>query len=204
MPSSNPTVIQIHLTTGRKHLFYQANSGLIQNICDDLEGQVFKRPSLNIESINHVTTFPGQAMIGITILADPIPDCFYERERLTKAIVTQISAEAFQLRRLKYIAKVEGERGKTISELEFVSGERLYLEFNEVAGNSIDERNLMHHLFSNPSLCCRRLEGGFSIWNTAQIVSWSHYPKLEVPVNAWQAESLAELATADTIEPAML
>ena len=42
------------------------------------------------------------------------------------------------------------------------------------------------------ALSCRRLEGGFRIWNTAHIVSWSHYPKLEVPANAWPAESLAQ------------
>src|SRR6185503_12232370 len=119
--------------------------------------------------------FPGHALIGITILTDPIPESYLDREKISKTIVNQISQETFQFRRLQLMAKIEGQRGFLLSELEFASGERLFLESSEIAANAMGERAALNHLFSKPSLSCRRLDFGFSIWNTAHIVSWSHY-----------------------------
>jgi hypothetical protein len=197
MDNFQPTGIQLHLVTGRKHMFYQESPSLVETICNDLDGQIFSRASLIIDSQDDSTSFPGQALIGITLLTDPLPESFIERERLSKTVVTQISQETFQYRRLQLMAKVEGVRSALLSELEFSSGERLFLEFSEVAVSGMRERTALHNLFSRPSLSCRRLDCGFSIWNTAHIVSWSHYPKLEVPGNAWPAESLPEHVRAD-------
>jgi hypothetical protein len=193
MANFQPTGIQLHLTTGRKHMFYQEDVELIAKICDNLDGQIFSRASLIIDSVDEVTAFPGHALMGITILIDPLPACIFERERLSKTVVAQISFEAFQSRRLDDMSKVEGQRGAVLSELEFVSGERLFLESSEIAASAMAERNALHHLFSRPSLSCRRLGCGFSVWNTAHIVSWSHYPKLKVPSDAWRVDSLSEL-----------
>ena len=192
-----PTGIQLHLITGRKHMFYQENPDLVAIICADLDGQIFTRESLIIDSADDTTAFPGNALIGITILTDPIPESYLEREKTSKTIVNQISQETFQFRRLQLMAKIEGQRGFLLSELEFASGERLFLESSEIAANAMGERAALNHLFSKPSLSCRRLDCGFSIWNTAHIVSWSHYPKLEVPGNAWPAEILPETVLAD-------
>ena len=191
MNEIQPTGIQLHLITGNKPMFYQEDSGLVALICADLDGRVFTRPSLIIESREDVTAFPGHALVGITVLTDPLPASFLEHERLTKAVVSEISPETFKIQRLRNLAKVEGTRGPMLCEIELTSGDRLFLELSEVAENGIDERSSMHHLFSRPSIACRRLEGGFSIWNTAHIVSWSHYPKLEVPAGSWPADPIA-------------
>ncbi len=204
LESIQPTGIQVHLTTGRKHMFYQEDKVLVAKICSDFDANVFSRPSLILDSLEDVTAFPGRAMIGITILTDPLPESFYERERQSKTIISQISSEDFQLRKLKGLSKTEGLRSTILSELEFVSGERLFLEFSEIADTGIAERNILSHLFSKPSLTCRRREGGFSIWNTAHIVSWSHYPKLEVPSNAWPATSLTDFARSEEGSVVML
>lgn len=197
MLSYQPTGIQLHLITGRKHMFYQENPDLVAIICADLDGQIFTRESLIIDSAEDTTAFPGHALIGITILTDPIPDSYLHREQVSKTVVTQISQETFQFRRLQLMAKVEGERGLLLSELEFASGERLFLESSEIAANEMGERAALNHLFAKPSLSCRRLDCGFSIWNTKHIISWSHYPKLDVPGNAWPAENLPETVLAD-------
>jgi len=192
MSNFQPTGIQLHLTTGNKRMFYQEDAELVAKICSDLDGQIFSRANLVIESLEGVTSFPGSALIGITILTDPLPTSFFEREAFSKINVRQISQESFLVKRPQVLSSVEGTRGLTLSDLEFISGEHIFLEMSAVAVSGMRERDALHHLFSNPSLCCRRLDGGFSIWNTAHIVSWAHYPKLEVPANAWAAESLAE------------
>lgn len=187
-----PTGIQIHLVTGHKRMFYQEDLELVAKICNDLDGRIFSRASLIIDSALDVTAIPGTAMLGITILTDPLPPAFYEAEKASKTVITQISQEAFQLRRLQDMSKVEGRRSPILCELEFVSGEHLFLEFSEIALSGMGERNALNHLFTRPSLSCRRLDGGFSIWSTSHIVSWSLYPKLEVPANAWPAEAIVE------------
>ena len=173
-------------------MFYQEDQDLVGKICEGADGQIFSRASLIIESVDGVTSFPGNALIGITILTEPLPHSFLEHEASSKINIRQISQESFLVRRPQAISSIEGARGFTLSEIEFVSGEHLFLEASAVAQSGMRERNTLHHLFSNPSLWCRRLEGGFSIWNTAHIVSWSHFPKLEVPANSWRAETLTE------------
>lgn len=192
------------MATGRKHMFYQDDPSLVQAICEDLNGQIFGRASLIIQSLREVTAFPGHSLVGITILTDPLPESLFERERASKTVITQVSEETFQYRKLQEVLRVEGKRGVIFSELEFTSGERLFLEIDGEAMSSMGERNAMHHLFTRPSISCRRLDGGFSIWNTAHIISWSQSPKLESPENAWTAESLAQPAAGDAKIVAML
>ncbi len=190
MSKFQPTGIQFHLVTGDKRMFYQEDADVVDGICKDLDGHVFARESLIIEGADDVIAIPGRALIGITILTDPLPSSFLEKERLSRTVTTQISRETYQFRRLQAMSKVEGQRSPTLSELVFINGEHLFLEFSEIASSRLGERDALHHLFSHPALSCRRLEGGFCIWNTGHIVSWSHYPKLEVPRNAWPAEFL--------------
>lgn len=192
MNNYQPTGIQIHLSTGRKHLYYQRDPVLVSEICDDVEGNIFSRSSLIIDSEDDVVSFQGDAVIGITILTSPLPDSFYKLEAASKSVVMQISQETFHFRRLQILSHIEGTNGVVLSELQFTSGESLYLEINEVVGSSMAERSTLHRLFERPSISCRRLDGGFGIWNTKHIVSWSHYPKLEAPKNAWPVESIAE------------
>jgi len=104
-----PTEIQIHLTNGRKHLFYQGDADLVAKICDDLDLQVFTRQNLIIANGDHVTAFPGHAMLGITVLTDPLPPSFYERELQSKTVITQIGAKAFEAKRQQLSAQVEGQ-----------------------------------------------------------------------------------------------
>lgn len=186
----NPTSIQLHLITGRKAMFYLEDAVKASEICEELDGHVFTKGSLIIEGLDTVAAFSGSALVGITVLTSGLPKSFEDREAMMRTVVTQLSEPSFQQRKDFCKDKVQGERSCVVSELEFVTGEHLYLEFNEIAVGDMGERSVLTNLFTRPSIFCRTLEGGFGVFNTAHIVSWSHHPKLDVPTNAWYAESL--------------
>lgn len=202
----NPTAIQLHLVTGGKQMFYQEEAARVASICADIDGQhIFTRNSLIIEGADDVLAFPGNALIGITVMTDFLPAAFLERELMMKTVVTQISADAYHSQRESDLSKTEGLRSSVYCSLEFTTGERLFLEFNEIAQGGMGERNVLQHLFTRPTLFSRTAEGGFSAWNTAHIVSWSHYPKLEAPLTAWSAEAVpAQDATDELIMERLL
>ena len=203
MENLNPLTIQVHLINGQTRTFRQDNPDLVTAICNDLDGRIFTQSTLIIEGEDEAVTFSGHALIGLSILSDLTPGFITLRESMAKTVVTQITAENFLQLRHENKPKVEGIRSNILSEIVFVSGDQLYLEFSEVAIGGMGERAEMHHLFTNPSLACRRLGGGFSLWNTAQIASWSHSPKLEAPGESWQATEVTEfdLKLTKTLSP---
>lgn len=186
--SVHPIEIHLHLTSGRKHIFTQSDLGFAKKICDDLNASIFKEQSLIIEGKDEIYAFAGHTLIGITVYTDPLPDSFLKHEMDSKAKVTQITHNMHRERRERTISTVEGERCLVLSEVEFCNGARLFLEFNEVTAIAIDERSTMHHLFTHPALMCR-VNGGFSIWSTSHMCSWTHYPKLHIPINSWVADA---------------
>ena len=113
-------------------------------------------------------------------------------DRSTLIIENGLNAVAFAGHGLLGISIVTDQMPKAISMRE--STLRTYVRqiSKEIAIGGMGERAEMHHLFTNPSLACRRLGGGFSLWNTSQIMSWSHSPKLESPGTTWKAIEVAE------------
>ena len=192
------TEIHLHLTSGQKRAFYQENVSLIKTIFDDLHFHIFARTSQIIVGNNEAYAFPGTALIGISFQTTLFPGSFIDRETVTGTVIRQIEKESFLRKRSMAFSFQEGAMNSIISEVEFSTGKRIYLEASEIIESPIDTRSNMHHLFKNPCLFCRRLQGGFSIWNTAQIVSWTHYPALNLPNHSWQAELMPELAMVQT------
>lgn len=190
MINNQPIGIQIHLASGNKRMFYQDNAEQADRILKDLDGRVFTRDTVIIEGPDAIHAFPSNELIGISIITDLMPESFMEMERASETVVSQIAQDAYLFQHHQYLTKVVGKMSSTFSELEFVSGERLFFEMQGITENIPGERFALNHLFKSPSLFCRRLHGGFSIWNTRKVVSWTLYPKLESPSSAWQAESL--------------
>ena len=186
--SVHPIEVHLHLTSGRKHIFTQSDLGFAKKICDDINASIFKEQSIVVEGKDEIYAFSGHALIGITVYTDPLPDSYLKHEMLTRSTVMQITHEMHRERHEQTISTHEGERCLVLSEVEFCNGARLYLEFNEVTALSIDERSTMHHLFTHPALMCR-VNGGFSIWSTSHMCSWTHYPKLHIPLNSWVADA---------------
>ena len=187
-----PITIQVHLINGTTREFQQDNPEAIAAICNNLDGRVFTEANLIIAGKHEAIAFSGHALIGVSILTDQIPNSIKLREDLLKTVVTQISKESYLDLRNNNMPKVTGIRSNILSEIVFLNGQQLFLEFSEIAIGGLGERAEMHHLFTNPSLACHRLGGGFSLWNTAQMASWSHSPKLEAPDTAWNALEVLE------------
>ncbi len=192
----HPIEIHLHLTSGRKHIFTQSDLGFAKKICDDINLSIFKEQSLIIEGKDEVYAFSGHSLIGITVYTNPLPDSFLKQEMSMRSSITQMTHETYRERHEKFISTQEGQRSLVLSEVEFCNGARLFLEFNEITAISIDERSTMHHLFTHPALMCR-VEGGFSIWNTSHMCSWTHYPKLHVPIDSWIADAAPKDPTED-------
>ena len=148
--------------------------------------------TLIIENGLNAVAFAGHGLLGISIVTDQMPKAISMRESTLRTYVRQISKEDYNLILHRNLPKEEGLRSNIVSEIAFVNGQQIYLEFSEIAIGGMGERAEMHHLFTNPSLACRRLGGGFSLWNTSQIMSWSHSPKLESPGTTWKAIEVAE------------
>lgn len=180
--------VQVHLVNGHKWIFYQENQSQIDKICSDLEGSFFSKPSLIIDNVDHITAFPCHSLLGISVLTENLPENFIRMENLSNRTAQQIGEEEFIRMRYQATSKIEGHQSRTLSQLEFVSGESLFIEINDAVENGMEERSSLYHLFSRPTLATRRQDFGFSLWNTAQIVSWSLYPSTEVPSTAWQVD----------------
>ena len=195
--SIHPIEIHLHLVSGRTHIYSQNDLNLARKICDAIDGSIFNKPSIIIESDNDMNTFPGTALLGISVYSEPLPDSYLKHELGTNTTVRKISHAQYQESYGQIAEKSEGQRELVLSEVEFVNGARIYLEINEIAAFSADERSAMHHLFSHPALICRVI-GGFSIWNIAHIVSWSHYPKMNVPIDSWVADSSSNFPLDDS------
>lgn len=194
MDNNKPITIHVHLVSGVTRVFHQDNPELIAKICNDLDARIFDRSTLVIENKDSAVAFAGHGLLGISIITDEIPNVVSMRENSLRTYVRQISKADFNLLLEKNLPKVEGLRSNIVSEIAFVNGQTIYLEFSEIAVGGMGERAEMHHLFTNPLLACRRLGGGVSLWNTARIMSWSHSPKLESPGNAWSAIEAFEAA----------
>lgn len=77
----------------------------------------------------------------------------------------------------------------TVVEIEFTSGHCLWVEAHvPQASSHIEERHLLHTIFSLPTLMCRTLSDGVSLWNVAQVVICCLSPELDAPANAWMGE----------------
>lgn len=184
--------LHLHLSNGRTHEWQQNDPQLAQSIIGQLTPKVFAQPSLILYGESCVTAYPGAALIGVSVIMAELP------EELLHLIGTPASNSSsfWEITEDEYSAKqrvvqpiTEGEPFLMLSEIELSSGRRLYIENHvEAAVSASQERQILHHIFAHPTLACRRLDGGLSLWNRAHFVSFSFCPKPTVPANAWPAE----------------
>jgi hypothetical protein len=182
--------IGLHLATGRRHTFYQEGLFLVPSISDDSDPSIFDRPGYVHDGEKVITKYGGNDVFGITVLARWPYDFFFERERALGIVVREIGQDGEGAHQINcacnwnstpfVVNPATDRRPKIYSELQFKTGMKLFLEFTQIAEEGICEDTVLHHIFSHSSLCCRRLGGGLSIWNTDHIVSWQSFPRLVV------------------------
>ena len=181
--------IHLHLVNGETHRFLQNDPELAHKVVEQVNLKVFTQPSLVIAGQDRVWAYPGAALAGISLITESGQQ---ELLRLSPfPIVPREIAESDYQAGQPDAHSAEGPSLGVLAEIEFTSGQRVRLEIQAPqAVSGMQERHILHTLFTGPGLLCRRLGGGISIWNRAQMISFSIVSKLEVPSNAWFAEPL--------------
>lgn len=184
--------IQLHLVNGNTHRFVQDKPEPARQILQQITPKVFEQHSLVIAGENSVVTYPGTALSGIGLLMDelleevlhlPLPS------RANMTTLSEIAPDDYQAIRQQVWPIEEGRPFVMVHEVEFLSARRLWLEAHvQSAVSGIQERQIVHSIFSGPALVCNRLGGGISLWNRAHMVSYSFHPAPGAPAPYWPAE----------------
>lgn len=192
MPTSTLLELHLHLVNGNTRKFAQNDPEAVEQILGQMNQTIFSQPTLVVHGHHVATTYRTSALIGISLLMDPLPESLL---RLTHKLrhgvgeIQEISEAQYNARLHEMKSTVAGQPAVRLNEIEFVSGHRIWLEVSiESAVNDMQERQLVKHAFEGPTLVSRRIDSGVSIWNRAQMVSYSFTPKPEVPMPALPAE----------------
>ncbi len=182
--------IRLHLRNGQKHSYFQDGLSLIGNIQDDTDPDIFRRQGIIRNPKKVISNYQGNEVVGMVLQPNCMFDYFFERERTLGIVVTEIGCESSNRTPHDYVPAGQNQPWVTkpiinrriaiFTELEFDSGLKVFLEFCQVPETGIDELAVINHIYSHSSLCCRRLGGGLSIWNTDHILKWTNFPHLEM------------------------
>ncbi len=188
MTTHAPLEINLHLVNGTTHHFIQNDPALAQEILHQISPKVFTRPSLVISGNNRSAAYAGSALVGISIVMETLPEELLHLGPLPM-LPWEITESHFRDRQQAMPIRREDGPAAAVVEIEFTNGHRLWLEFQAPkAASEMQQRHLLHNVFSLPGLMCRRLDGGVSLWNGAQMVSCSFTPELDPPSNSWSAD----------------
>ena len=180
--------IDLHLINGRTHKFIQNDPALAQRILRQISPKIFTQSSLVVTGYNRSAAYAGATLIGISLLMETIPEELLNTGPLP-ALPLEITQADYEAKQSAMLSAGGGQPPVSVLEIEFTSGRRLWLEVPMPPVTSgMQERHLLHNLFSMPGLLCRRLGGGVSLWNGAQVASTAFTPELDAPSNAWAAE----------------
>ena len=180
--------LHLHLLDGTTRTFVQNDPDLARQLLRHVGPRVFSQPALILRGPDQVTALPGSALLGLSILMDPLHE---ELLRLDPFPCVEITREEYQAERYAQADIIEGRSSLMLSEVEMSSGRRLWFAIQALeAVGAFQERHMLHNAFALPSLVSRRLGGGLSLWNRAQMVSCSFSPPPDVPGTAWPVEAV--------------
>lgn len=190
IPTQQPLLeMELYLTSGNTHTFTQDDPAAVRQILHQLGPKVFAQPSLVLYGASRVMAYPGSALVGLRLRMESQVDPWLLRD--ASPFIHEITQEEYLDKQRQ--GNPLGGLNKPLSlftEAEMVSGRRLWFEVEvPPAADGFGERQMLHHVFTLPSIVCRGLGGGLSLWNRAQMVSCCFSADLHVPVNAWPAEA---------------
>jgi hypothetical protein len=189
LPATRPLLeMQLHLTSGNTHTFTQNDPASVRQILRQVGPQIFSQPSLVLYGPSQVKAYPGSALVGLSLQLDPRLDPWLQRD--ASLFIHEITQEEYRAKQ-RTDKPVNGQKMVSLfTEAEMTSGRRLWFEVEvPPAADGFGERQMLHHVFTLPSVVCRGLHGGLSLWNRAQMVSCCFSANLHVPANAWPAEA---------------
>ncbi len=179
MTTCQPTVLELHFVNGQKQTFCHNTSDVASRICLDFSNDLFRNTHFIVEGSQDVTVVTGQFLLGITVIVTPLPESCLAQEQKAQAVAVQMSKASYESKRLA-CQGLDELSIPILTDVLLASSEHVYFEFLELDRGGPGDRYRIHDLFSEASLSTRNIEGGFSLWNTAHFVSWSHFPKLEL------------------------
>ncbi|BCM92661.1 hypothetical protein IAD21_04543 [Abditibacteriota bacterium] len=182
--------VHFHLADGSTTSFAQSDAGAVRGILANVQhGRIFAQPTLVIAGTSSVTALPGNLITRLDLVLSEadIPNWLLQLEP-NGIIKTEISLEQFQLSQESH---ADPASTTLWEDIRLAGGSRCLMEVHRPVQSSLTvQRQHLQNVFSLPSLSCRRLGGGVSLLNPAQIVSHTYYPKMEPPASAWVAESI--------------
>jgi hypothetical protein len=187
--------LHIHLVNGSTHKFVQNDPQAVEQVLQQMNQTVFTQPTIVLFGQNSVTTYPTSALIGFSIIMEPVPDSLL---RLTGKLrhgaggFQEITEAEYKAGLQEMLPVIAGQPAVRLNEIEFLGGHRLWLELSvTAAANDMQERQIVKHAVEGPNVVCHRIGGGISIWNRARMISYSFTPKPEVPLPALALEPIA-------------
>jgi hypothetical protein len=197
--------ILFHFADGSTRQFAQGDLSETQSIFDSLHrGKLFTQPSLVISSEQSVTAIAPALItrLDMAVAEDDMPEWLLNFDADAPQVQKwEVDPEQFQdFVQLQQNNLLSGENEPQIvfEEIRLVGGACCFIEVHlpgnafEMSGEgSLGQRRHLHSAFTASHYACRRLGGGICILNPAQIVSYTFYPGLEPPSNAWRAEPFA-------------
>ncbi len=187
--------LEVHLANGNKHHFVQNDQQLALQTLQQINLNLFSQSTLVLYSESTVATYPTAALTGIRFLMESLPTELV-RMASNPAIglqeLREISRDDFKARQHQLRPIVTGQPFVMLHEVELMSTHRLWLESHvQAAVPAVQERQIVQQVFSGSALACRRGDGGLSLWNRVQIVSYTFSPAPEVPIGAWPAKLIS-------------
>lgn len=188
LPAAPLLEIELYLTSGNTHTFIQNDPTAVRQILRQIGPKVFAQPSLVLYGQSRVMAYPGSALVGLRLRMDPQLNPWLLRD--ASPFIQEITQEEYQAKQRMDRTSGVSSPLSLFTEAEMISGRRLWFEVEvPAAADGFGERQMLHHVFTLPSVVCRGLGGGLSLWNRAQMVSCCFSANLQVPANAWPAEA---------------
>jgi hypothetical protein len=197
--------VHFHFADGSQRRFAQNDLAKAQSIFDYLQrGKIFTQPSLVISSEQSVTAIPPSTIARLDVIMDEadLPDWLLNFDNHAPQVQKwEVAPEQFsgfvQLQQNDLLSGTD-EPHIVFEEIRLAGGACCFIEVHlppqasaNASEGTLGQRRHLHTAFTMPHYACRRVGGGMCILNPAQIISYTFYPRLEPPANAWLAEPIS-------------
>lgn len=199
-PTTSLLEIRIHLEDGRVAVFHQEDAQKAQRLLDHIQpGKLFAPPILGLGSATKMTAFQSRLVTRVDVIATTLPAWpFYggvvDLQEITREnFENETRADRSQEPSVEEAARLQIPI-QVYSELEMVSGERIFLRvcLKLQQRLPLEQGLFMQHLFASTGLYARRLGGGMVIVNPANVVRMALYPgSPTLPPGVWDAEHIS-------------
>ena len=189
--------VHLHLEDGRISKFRQEDPARIAAILSHLvPARLFIAKQFILAGVDSLSAMQTAFIVSVDFISDALPqwEFLYNAQD-----IEQISEETFRtdFKPEEYKIVYPPAVVEIFAEIELVSGQRLFirlkLPLDRPSIQPIEMAMFLQNIVASHGFYFRRLGGGLTIVNPAQIVRFTFYPGPQpesIPANAWQMEML--------------